>query len=350
MACTNIQRANFRSCHRFFLPPKKYDSLLKVSSPCPAFKRLVTDALNADSAVDFARRELPLYNTLQKISDLKFVPEQPHLHLTAVWELCDVLYVWSYLKPNTVPDWLDASVVSGCSRALSFKQQLRFSSPSLTRLRGGPLVAHVLDMLRRRSAILDHRNTPPPTGSTDNTFSFVNSALDGTDPLDVPKEKGSRLVAYFAHDSTLAAFLSHLSIFNNFLPPFAAAVILELYYDQTGDPQVRFLYRNDTVNGTSEPIQLWPAACGEATNVSGFCRLATLEAAFKNTASSDLDVDCLLPESLPKLAAPALSPAHCTISAFFLTCVLMGTRKNTYLIVSPLVVFLSCPFEFNMQF
>ncbi|BHF60750.1 mitochondrial acyl carrier protein [Sparganum proliferum] len=335
-----------------FSSPKKYDSLLKVSSPCPAFKRLVSDTLNADSAIAFAKRELLLYNTLQKIADLKFIPEQPHLHLTTVWELCDVLYVWNYLKPHAVPDWLDASLVSGCSRALAFKQQLRFSTSSLTRLRGGPLVAHVLDMLRKRSAIVDHLDTPTSTGSSATAFNFVNSALDGTDPLDIPKERGSKLVAYFAHDSTLAAFLSHLGIFNNLIPPFAAAVILELYHNRTGDPQVRILYRNDTINGASEPVELWPAVCSEttkATDASGYCRLATLEGAFKNTASFDLDVDCRLPESAIPSASPVLSPAHCAISAFLLSCVLIGTRSKAYLIVSPLVVFLSCPLAFRGQ-
>nr|VZI01766.1 unnamed protein product [Spirometra erinaceieuropaei] len=309
-----------------FSSPKKYDSLLKVSSPCPAFKRLS--------------------------NDLKFIPEQPHLHLTAVWELCDVLYVWNYLKSHAVPDWLDASLVSGCSRALAFKQQLRFSTPSLTRLRGGPLVAHVLDILRRRSAIVDHLDTPTSTGPSATAFKFVNSALDGTDPLDIPKEKGSKLVAYFAHDSTLAAFLSHLGIFNNLIPPFAAAVILELYHNRTGDPRVRILYRNDTINGASEPVELWPAVCSEttkATDASGYCRLATLEAAFKNTASLDLAVDCRLPEFPIPSASLALSPAHCAISAFLLSCVLIGTRSKAYLIMSPLVVFLSCPLAFRGQ-
>ena len=63
------------------------------------------------------------------------------------------------------------------------------------------------------------------------------------------------LIVYLQHDSTLTAFLSLLGVFNNQQPPYASAVLLELYRDN-GNYFVSLSYRNNTFSNNTIELQL----------------------------------------------------------------------------------------------
>ena len=50
----------------------------------------------------------------------------------------------------------------------------------------------------------------------------------------------------FQHDSTVAAALTALEVFNGEMPPYAACVILELHENPTGHFFVNVIYKNVT--------------------------------------------------------------------------------------------------------
>ena len=74
------------------------------------------------------------------------------------------------------------------------------------------------------------------------------------------------------HDSTVAAFLSALRVFNDVQPPYASTVLVELF-NTSGQFSVQVWYRNDSDIHT-EPFQLTiPGQCALSTGTSNGCRL-----------------------------------------------------------------------------
>lgn len=151
--------------------------------------------------------------------ELNFNPKELNYHLSEVWELCDPIFVWDHLHrhrqttdpkgPLPPPPPFSQHLVEACHRALGLKQQLYFTNASQTVLKGGPLVRHAFQILRRVA-------TTANNDSTKELFwhGFLGSDVEGTDALDIPIPMDSRLIAYFVHDSTIAAFMSHLGIFD----------------------------------------------------------------------------------------------------------------------------------------
>lgn len=134
--------------------------------------------------------------------EFHFESDSLHKYLPELWNLCESIYAWDILERVTKGESLPFSsdLASACHRALSFRQQLRFSAPAQTFIRGGPLWRHVLLTLRRRISLGGKSALP--------------LEVEDIDALDIPIVNDSRLFAYFAHDSTLTAFLSHLGAFN----------------------------------------------------------------------------------------------------------------------------------------
>jgi len=62
------------------------------------------------------------------------------------------------------------------------------------------------------------------------------------------------LCAFVQHDSTVAAFLSALKVFNGLQPPYASAVLVELF-NSSGHFFVEVWYRNDS-DIDAEPFKL----------------------------------------------------------------------------------------------
>jgi len=74
------------------------------------------------------------------------------------------------------------------------------------------------------------------------------------------------------HDSTLVAFMSALKVFNDLQPPYASAVLVELF-NTSGQFLVKVWYRNDSVID-AEPFQLIiPGKCALSSSTSNSCDL-----------------------------------------------------------------------------
>lgn len=52
----------------------------------------------------------------------------------------------------------------------------------------------------------------------------------------------------FQHDTTLAALMHSLKVFNNISPPYTACLIMELHQKTDGEYFIRLLYKNSTTN------------------------------------------------------------------------------------------------------
>ncbi|VDO07913.1 unnamed protein product [Rodentolepis nana] len=262
-----------------FSSPKKHDSLLKMSYPCPAFSKLFTAFLDSNLSREFAQTELKLFEELKNFTDFEYDTASPHFALRDLWKLCEPIYVWDGLERSTKGDSLpfNADLAESCHRALSFRQQLRFSAPSQTFLRGGPLWNHVLSTMRRLSI----------SAMSDDGFLSDSEEID---ILDIPIAPETRFLAYFAHDSTVAAFLSHVGMFNNILPPYASAVIVELHRMTDGQLGLKFFYHNSTEPSSVNLLTLSSPLCTDEK--TGWCELDILEQKLIGTAATDMVAAC----------------------------------------------------------
>lgn len=122
------------------------------------------------------------------------------------WKACDSVTILVNHNAPHRPSWLTPEIYADCVHLLDWKQYIRFSRAALTRLHGGPLLAHILRLLRTRANAqllatgrkVSRSELPAPHGHEMLSNATVNHSL----------------VSYFAHDSTLAAVLSHLGIFD----------------------------------------------------------------------------------------------------------------------------------------
>ncbi|VDK20904.1 unnamed protein product [Taenia asiatica] len=285
--------AEFPVLPAVFSSPKRYDYLLKMSYPCPAFNKLFEEALNSDLTREFAKDIRGLFEDLRNFVDFNFESDSLHKYLPELWNLCESIYAWDNLERATKGESLPFSsdVASACHRALSFRQQLRFSAPAQTFLRGGPLWRHVLLTLRRRT-LLGGRSAPP-------------LETEDIDALDIPIVSDSRLFAYFAHDSTITAFLSHLGVFNNILPPYASAVIVELHRLVHGELALRFFYHNGSTISSSQLIALTTELCGDKEIY--WCPLDVLEERLRGKAATDIESACTMGATSPSTISLVVS-------------------------------------------
>ena len=102
---------------------------------------------------------------------------------------------------------------------------------------------------------------------------------------------------YSAHDTTLSFILNSLHVYDGLAPPYASAVLFELF-DYEDSWSIRILYRNDT---TTQPYVLTMPGCEE---------LCTLEKFQELTASvrpSDWASECQLKEEQHHLTSIILA-------------------------------------------
>ncbi|KAM7539900.1 hypothetical protein Aperf_G00000030669 [Anoplocephala perfoliata] len=263
-----------------FSSPKRYDSLLKMSSPCPAFKKVIEASLESGLSRDFAQSERRLFKELKNFTDFDYDDSSLHTALSDLWKLCESIYVWDGLERTAEGASLPFSseLAESCHRALSFRKQLLFTSPDQTFFRGGPLWDHVLLIMQRFSA------SAMNDGETD---------AEEFDAMDIPVPPETRLMAYFGHDSTVAAFLSHVGMFNNILPPYASAVIVELHRMPDDELGLKFFYHNSTEPSLSRLVTLTSPLCA-GEKVADLCALKTLEEQLRGKATTDMEAVCSL--------------------------------------------------------
>ena len=92
----------------------------------------------------------------------------------------------------------------------------------ILRLFGGPFVKEMLEHW---------------TFLIENETKVVNHILE---------KKAKLLYVYSGHDTSIATILNSLEVFNGLAPPYASAVLFELFKREEGKHFVRIAYKNDT--------------------------------------------------------------------------------------------------------
>lgn len=235
--------------------PKLYDQVMKMTSPCPKYKKLWKE-VKASSI--WKKIEIENHSFF---AQLAAATGYFYVGLVRSFYVADVVNVWT-CHNLSLPAWVTPDVIAKLDTMLGVKQYLRYLTPEMQRLRGGPLLG-----------LMTQRMVAKITGSS----------LD----------RRRLLYGYSAHDSTLSAFLSVLGIFNRRKPPYTACVFVELHAKEGSlkleDHFLRIYYRNDS---DKEPILLTVPGC------ESDCPLSSFRSLIKDKVPADIQSECGLSESV----------------------------------------------------
>ncbi|CAH8503253.1 unnamed protein product [Schistosoma turkestanicum] len=264
------------------------DHLLKMSSKCPKFSRLFHSLMNSSLVSQKAKIFSDFFVLLEHVTGYTFPNDRSSSdNFYSAWRICDPVTIWVDHSLPSLPRWVTSDVYKQCSDLLDYKHFIRFSEPHLTRLRGGPLAGHMMDLFRER---IDQELK---TNNHDKDASF---------------QIHRRFIAYFAHDSTLAALMSHLGVYNGLKPPLASCLIVELHRSPSSSSSspsssnnfyLQFYYHNETKLplNTNKIINLWPTKCGPHNyahdkSINYSCPFHTLELSLQGTYATDVAAEC----------------------------------------------------------
>merc|ERR1719391_1260612 len=103
-------------------------------------------------------------------------------------------------------------------------------------------------------------------------------------------KKPKRMYVYSAHDDTVAPLLAALKVYNDLAPPYASAVLVELWENDAGaGPFVRVYFRNDTSITPRSPLLLTIPGCSADCPWSQFLQLT------QDVIPEDYEQECQLP-------------------------------------------------------
>lgn len=263
--------------------PQGQDQLLSVEDYCPAVRKEKERVLQLPEVKDMSVKAEPLFKLLSEklgfeIKDLR--------HLGWAYDSFKIQRIHNL----TLPDWV-LPHLPAMKEYYKYGFRLIAYTDTLKTLVGGPLVSKIL---------------------TDMEAKIANSS------------NSPNFFMYSAHDTTVAAHLQTLGLYNDLAPPYAACVIHELHNTSTG-PVVRTFYRNDTVLPGGEAIPLQFEGCDEA------CPVERVRQLMSGYLPTDYPVQCGAASpfdrfNFPMLPAVAATAAVALLLLIFLTLVVKFCR------------------------
>jgi len=222
--------------------PDANDTLLEMFSYCPQY-----DVLDAQ-----IQQSTEYQQMLESYTDLfALLTRETGENVTTtekVWEIFDVIRVET-LYNFTLADWAvnNYTEIQGAA-----EMDLVWLCPDTAtkRLRGGPLLGLMISNVQNK----------------------INNSSTNL----------MNMYMYSAHDSTIAAFLSALGVYNGLIPPYASTVMVEVHQIDS-EYYVQMLFRNSTL---VDPYALTVPGCVE------LCPLEQFQQLTASVVPHDITAEC----------------------------------------------------------
>jgi len=284
--------------------PLNQDSVLGEKAECPRADQLLNEVLEGKEMKQILESHSEL---------LKYISEHSGRPVTNVMEL-DYLYdtlLVETIYNKTLPEWTKAVFPGGEFERLRLMLfSLTTANHQLARLKGGPFIKEMLEhftfLISKQTEVVNH----------------------------VLEKKAKLLYVYSGHDTSIATILNSLKVFNRLAPPYASAVLLELFKREEGKHFVRLAYKNDT-EATPYPLTL--PGCDHLCPLEKFKQLTQSlvpedwsEECSLTTAASDSLPTKSLPSGLPfsLQLLPFIGLIICALSLILLLAVLFSRYKS----------------------
>ncbi|XP_061853986.1 lysosomal acid phosphatase isoform X2 [Colius striatus] len=199
------------------------ERLLKYPlTPCPRYEQLQNETRHSAEYINMTKEN---WQFLQMVANETGIQ---HVSLESVWSVYDTLFC-EQVHQMDLPAWATPEVMSHLRQLRDFGFDYLFGiihRVEKSRLQGGVLLGHIRKNLTQAASEPIHHNL--------------------------------RVLAYSAHDTTIAALQMALNVFNNVQPPYASCHFFELYQEDDGNFSVEMFYRNES---GKEPFPLTIPGC-----------------------------------------------------------------------------------------
>ncbi|XP_005096976.1 prostatic acid phosphatase [Aplysia californica] len=244
--------------------PTHTDNKLALQAPCPRYKQLMAEVLNSPAIKREEKENKAFYGKIAKAAGVK------KESIKDLWMIADAL-ICEKAHNYTWNKWVyEPGVWDKINSLWTLSFDLLFRRTEMAKLKGGPLLKEIINNMKNANK----ESSPSP-----------------------------RFYMYSAHDTTVAAFLSAMQVFDLHQPMYRALVMVELH-QINDDHVVKIFYRNET---TADPYELSPPGCKNP------CTLGSFVEATKATVPEDWEKECQA-QSSP--ASHKLFPASWITLAF----------------------------------
>uniref|UniRef100_A0A8C7DCV5 Lysosomal acid phosphatase n=1 Tax=Oncorhynchus kisutch TaxID=8019 RepID=A0A8C7DCV5_ONCKI len=259
--------------------PQFEERLLSFPIPgCPRYKILMNETEHSEKYLNVTFLYKDLITMIQERTGLN------NTNIETVWSVYDTLFCEA--RHNmTAPDWVTPNIMDDLRKLKDFGFEIMFEvykHQEKSRLQGGVLLG-----------------------------SIVNNISESALP---DSNRRLKMMMLSAHDTTIVALQSSLSIFNGKQPPYASCHIFELYQEDNGSFTVAMFYRNDTRRA---PYQLAVPSCDLFCPLEDFVRLT------KPSIPEDWGKECMV-ESPRKDKEVVIGLAVCGCLLFLLIVLLLA--------------------------
>lgn len=181
---------------------KKYDYLIQLDAPCPAYDTERLKYLQSDEVLRRERKNSGLYSDLQRRTGNK-ITESLHVH-----HLFGTLMVHEDLGLK-LPEWSWKYYPKKLRTYSNYIFKSNTSTTLMKRLKAGFLIKEFIDVMRESE----------------------KNEMNSKD-----------IYLYSGHDKTIAALLNSLGIFGDLIPLYGAAVVIEGHVTSIGKIEIRLFY------------------------------------------------------------------------------------------------------------
>ncbi|GFO25792.1 lysosomal acid phosphatase [Plakobranchus ocellatus] len=276
--------------------PLETDNKLGLKQPCPRYDQLFAELLNSTAVREEQESYEEFFKMVEKNTGIK------RESLKDFWSVADTL-TCEKAHNLTWNDWVYAPDVWETILELqTIAFDLLFNTSAMVRLKGGPLLKEIIANMEAASETLN--------------------------PL--PK-----VYMYSAHDTTVAALLRAMLIFNTPPPEYRALVIVELH-EIDSKHVVKILYRNDS---TTEPYEFIPKGCSDPCTLQEFIKVTA------ERVPGNWQEECKVKVKPSNSGSDSLSPA-----SWLALGVAVGLCITLVAVVTVLVVRLRCRRDSNVAY
>ncbi|ODN03821.1 Lysosomal acid phosphatase [Orchesella cincta] len=238
--------------------PRKLDNkILFQRDTCPAYTSEFKRVLECPLIEEFKKSH---QETFQYIKEHTGMDE---VNIENVGQVHDTLFIQS-LYNISLPNWTEKVYPEPMKTMSDLGFQILSANREMMKFNGGPLLKEVIENM-------------------ESTVEFLKCPKKQKE-----KKRVKKVYLYSGHDTTVAAFLATLSVFDTHQPPYTSAVIVELHQMQekgSGSKKhlVKVFYRNSTAVAPREMII---PDCGNP------CHLDKLKEVVRDLLLEDWGAEC----------------------------------------------------------
>lgn len=213
--------------------PSSEDKTLRLHAPCPRYDQLYNESYHSADIQQKEKENTPFYDWLEIKTGV------PDLNLESIWQIADTVFIE---KSHNLPlaSWVNNTVYDKLLFLNGFQWTYIFKTKQMQRLKGGPLLGEMIQNMQNKAK------------------------ANGSSSL--------KMFMYSGHESTVAALLSALQVYNGISLPYAAMVIMELHQNTSGQHFVKLFYKNSTVDSDVVETLSMPD-CGDECPLRRFVEL-----------------------------------------------------------------------------